>query len=263
MDGENPLRRARLVRGLSLADIIAETRLAPHIAEKIDDGRFGELPPGLYARAYVRAFARAAGVDADPILAELSPHLPGAPDPLPLLRELAREPGIALPPRAARSLAAAIDGATIGAMTGLGLMLVETFSGIRLPSAGASGTMGMVVLIALVAVPYFLILAGIAGRTPGQQLAGSSGPGPFTRRLLLRDVAHRAGLTLLLESSIVVDLVTPLMRRGARGLSLAPCEDAPGYQRGSERRPPPPLPNPPRSGLGRASLTVRFRPSIE
>ena len=62
--------------------------MSPAIVRKIDEGRFGELPPGLYARSYVRSFASAVGLDPAEALKEVEHLLPGAPDPLPVMREL-------------------------------------------------------------------------------------------------------------------------------------------------------------------------------
>ncbi len=86
-DVDNPLHRARLQRDLDLAELNARTMLGMGILLKIDQGRFSELPAGIYARAYVRAFASAVGLDASAVIAELTPRLPNAPDPFPLIRE--------------------------------------------------------------------------------------------------------------------------------------------------------------------------------
>jgi hypothetical protein len=89
-DQQNPLSRARLRRGLSLTDIRDRTRLSPRVLRILDEGRFAELPGGLYARGYVRAYAVAAGLDPDRTVEELSPQLPAAHDPLPMMRANAR-----------------------------------------------------------------------------------------------------------------------------------------------------------------------------
>ena len=55
------------------------------------------------------------------------------------------------------------------------------------------------------------------------------------------------------------------LRHDREPLPAGTDADAAVYQRGSERRrpPPPPAKLPERSGFGRASFTVRFRPPIE
>jgi hypothetical protein len=88
--GNNPLHRARIRRGLSLSQLTARTLLSPRIVQKIDDGRFAELPGGLYARSYIRTFATAVGLDPEETVLELAEHLPPAQDPFPAMREIAR-----------------------------------------------------------------------------------------------------------------------------------------------------------------------------
>jgi hypothetical protein len=56
----------------------------------LDEGRFGELPGGLYARGYVRAYALAVDLDPDQTVDELSPQLPIAEDPIPRMLAIAR-----------------------------------------------------------------------------------------------------------------------------------------------------------------------------
>jgi hypothetical protein len=87
---QNPLLRARLRRGLSLADVGARTRLSPRVLRVLDEGRFAELPGGLYARGYVRAYASAVDLDPDETVSELSPQLPIAEDPIPRMLAIAR-----------------------------------------------------------------------------------------------------------------------------------------------------------------------------
>ena len=72
----NPLHGARVLRGVSLHAIACSTRLSPRIVAALDSGRFDALPAGLYARSYVRAFARAVGLDAEAVLATVSDQLP-------------------------------------------------------------------------------------------------------------------------------------------------------------------------------------------
>ncbi len=74
----NPLHDARVARGISLPDIAAATRLSPRIVAALDEGRFLELPAGIYARAYVRAFARAVALDPEETLTTIGDSLPCA-----------------------------------------------------------------------------------------------------------------------------------------------------------------------------------------
>jgi hypothetical protein len=92
--GDNPLHRARVARGLELAEIARRTCLSPHVVQKIDSGRFDELPGGVYARSYVRAFAAAVGLDAEEALGCIVHQLPSVGDPLPVLRDVAERKGL-------------------------------------------------------------------------------------------------------------------------------------------------------------------------
>jgi Helix-turn-helix domain len=87
---QNPLLRARLRRGLSLTEVGARTRLSPRVLRVLDEGRFGELPGGFYARGYVRAYASAVDLDPDQTVDELSAQLPIAEDPIPRMLAIAR-----------------------------------------------------------------------------------------------------------------------------------------------------------------------------
>jgi hypothetical protein len=87
---DNRLHRARVDRGIALADIAARTALNPITVQAIDAGRFTDLPAGIYARSYVRAFASAVGLEPEQVLRELEPSLPRVDDPLPVLRDIAR-----------------------------------------------------------------------------------------------------------------------------------------------------------------------------
>jgi transcriptional regulator with XRE-family HTH domain len=72
------LKTARQARGLTSSDIARETRLSPRTITAIEEGRFHDLPAGLYARTSVRAYAAAVGLDPAEVLAELQPQLPSA-----------------------------------------------------------------------------------------------------------------------------------------------------------------------------------------
>lgn len=72
------LRRIRMGKGLSLTEISRKTRIGVGYLRKIEEGQFKALPPGFYARAFVRAYAEAIGVDADVVLGELAEALPAA-----------------------------------------------------------------------------------------------------------------------------------------------------------------------------------------
>jgi hypothetical protein len=89
VSGDNPLHRARVSRGIALADIARRTCLSPQVVQRIDAGRFDQLPAGVYARSYVRSFALAVGLDPESALASVAEHLPPPDDPLPVMRDVA------------------------------------------------------------------------------------------------------------------------------------------------------------------------------
>lgn len=71
------LARARGVRGLSLGQVAAATRIrAEHLAA-LEDDRYDDLPGPTYARGYLRAYAGHLGLDAGPLLAGLGPAAGG------------------------------------------------------------------------------------------------------------------------------------------------------------------------------------------
>ena len=86
MAEDNPLRRARIARGMSLGEITARTFLSPRVVQKIDNGAFDQLPGGVYARSYVRTFATVVGLDPDGMVESLTNRLPPADDPIPAMR---------------------------------------------------------------------------------------------------------------------------------------------------------------------------------
>lgn len=72
------LRKTRMAQGLSLTEISRRTRIGVTHLRRIEEGDFRSLPPGFYARAFVRAYAEAIGVDADIVLGTLADQLPAA-----------------------------------------------------------------------------------------------------------------------------------------------------------------------------------------
>ena len=72
------LRKTRMAQGLSLTEISRRTRIGVTHLRRIEEGDFKSLPPGFYARAFVRAYAEAIGVDADIVIGTLADQLPAA-----------------------------------------------------------------------------------------------------------------------------------------------------------------------------------------
>jgi transcriptional regulator with XRE-family HTH domain len=57
------LRRHRQRNGIALEDIAAATRVKREMLEALEQNDFAQWPRGLYARAWVRAYAGAVGLD--------------------------------------------------------------------------------------------------------------------------------------------------------------------------------------------------------
>jgi cytoskeletal protein RodZ len=69
------LAAIRQQRGLSLSQIAELTKIRASWLAAIEEGRWGELPGGIYRRSYIRQYARATGVNEGELLACCPPHL--------------------------------------------------------------------------------------------------------------------------------------------------------------------------------------------
>jgi len=63
-----PLREHRLRARVTLEEIMAQTKLSRRFLEAIEEGRYEELPGGVFTVNYIRQYAEATGYDADLIL---------------------------------------------------------------------------------------------------------------------------------------------------------------------------------------------------
>jgi|SRR5581483_5698208 len=91
------LRRERLRTGLDLEKIAQETKISVRTLELIESEQFEKLPGGVFARSFVRQYARAVGADEDEVLRELEKTLAPSTDPLPTMQEAIRQPEIHVP----------------------------------------------------------------------------------------------------------------------------------------------------------------------
>ncbi len=71
------LKSEREKRNIPLAQIAADTRISLHHLESLEEGRYGELPGGMYNRAFLRAYCESLDLDQKEIMrryeAEMSP----------------------------------------------------------------------------------------------------------------------------------------------------------------------------------------------
>lgn len=58
----------RRQRGLSLEEISHKTKIRTSWLQAIEEGRWSELPEGIYRRSYIRQYARETGVDESQLL---------------------------------------------------------------------------------------------------------------------------------------------------------------------------------------------------
>src|SRR5687767_4125852 len=137
------LRRERERRRITLDEVAEATRVSADLFEGMENNDFSRWPSGIFARAFVRDYARYLGLDTDAVVDEFCRHFPngdrragrllqaqaellGHPyatpsdlDPLPAGRErrAARRPAAAPPSTvmryAPRTAAAAIDAACV------------------------------------------------------------------------------------------------------------------------------------------------------
>src|SRR5262245_7761980 len=70
------LRRLRLRRGISLASIAESTKISADLLAGLERNDFSRWPNGIYARAYVRQYAYAIGVDPDATVDEFCRWFP-------------------------------------------------------------------------------------------------------------------------------------------------------------------------------------------
>ena len=173
----------------------------------IEEGRFADLPAGIYGRAAVKSFAAAVGVDPAEALAACEALLPSVDEPI---AALARLRGVRNPPRPAapadtaaaatpelpfpgwRSLgAAAVDAVVVVGL--LLLVVAAAMTALTAPlsamqnSAPPFGLMG-----ALLGAGYFLCFGGVRGATIGERALGVEPRAPLSSTVTLRVVAERA-----------------------------------------------------------------------
>jgi|SRR5579872_4201580 len=76
------LRRERVRRGLTLEKVAADTKIGRHLLEAIEADQFDRLPGGVFARSFVRQYARVLDLDDDELIAALKKQYEQPPDPV-------------------------------------------------------------------------------------------------------------------------------------------------------------------------------------
>ena len=228
------LKEAREARGLDLEGLAARTRLRLQHLQALELGRFEDLPRGVYARAVVRAYADAVGLDAAHVVGEVAALLPVAEDPIDGLarvrgierprKEPAREsppapeavsaavqpppaPVYRLDESVARSAAAAaVDAAVLAGVVMGAVVSAAAAAGVSTGALLAQSPLAVLPLAAALGVLYFVLLAGVGGWTPGLRAAGLA-PAPRREAVTAHEALRRAGRIALREASITADLL--------------------------------------------------------
>jgi uncharacterized RDD family membrane protein YckC len=230
------LKSARMTREKDLATFARQVGISAHHLCAIEEGRFADLPAGIYGRSAVKSYATACGLDPAEMLGTVEPWLKGIDDPI---FGLARLKGIRVPAPSAvadipvigiismvdadagpanwRPLGAALIDALI--VTALLLVVVlAALSALLVPvsaldhSSPAFGVMGV-----LLALGYYLCFGGVGGATVGERVMHVS-RAPRQRTLTLHAVATRA----LQSASEDVRCLCSLGARVGRWLALSP-----------------------------------------
>ena len=229
------LRAAREARGEDLASLAARVGMREAILCAIDEGRFDDLPAGIYGRAAIRAYAAGVGRDPAEVLAACEPLLRPIEDPvlgLAYLRGVRRPPAPAAAPapgpaaapgsdldllkvrrsrsdpgpganRSLKALGAAGIDAAVVVLSLLALVAATTiFCGLR-PSALENCAAGFAVMGIVFAITYFVCVGGVAGATLGEQLVGYAAA--TAGRLTLGDVRARALRAATIDARMLID----------------------------------------------------------
>lgn len=207
------LRRAREARGEDVAAIARRIGVSPRLLHAIEEGRFGDLPGGIYARTSIRRYGAALSFDPEEILGACDPFLPSAED---LVTALARLQGLrpapvpkppapvrpASPPEAGsgptpcpawRPLAAvAIDGLMVAALLLAAVAGTIPMSGSGASSLGRSAAPVFGLMGLILGSCYFVFFGGIACATAGERLIGMRVGRRNPRHIDPRTVAARA-----------------------------------------------------------------------
>jgi cytoskeleton protein RodZ len=74
------LRRTRLKRNLQLAEISDELKISTRFLQAIEDDRYDDLPGGVFAKSFVRQYARLLGLDEEEIAGHVQQVLGSEPE---------------------------------------------------------------------------------------------------------------------------------------------------------------------------------------
>ena len=113
------LRREREMRGITLDEITESTKISRRHLEALENERFDQLPGGVFAKGFVRAYAHFLGIDEDQAVADYSAASNEQPEPedkFPL--EIHEEPNRELNPRRSPAPLVFAIAALVGVLVG-------------------------------------------------------------------------------------------------------------------------------------------------
>ena len=256
------LSQARRQHGEALPALAKRIGVREEYLRAIEDGRLADLPPGIYGRFAIRAFARDCGFDPAEILAACESLLTPVEEPIAALGRLrgVRQPnrtapmpvvgtsGRAIPSEPATSsagrgfpdwrllAAAAVDACLV--ITLLLLLIVCTLTAMTVPVAALDGSGPAFALMGvLLGIAYFGCFGGLGGRTAGERLLRIEPEMTESGSLTLRAVVARALRSATGDAWFI-------RRLGAWLGDLARKATGPVSERNAP--PPAPLPWPPR-----------------
>jgi transcriptional regulator with XRE-family HTH domain len=218
------LRRERERRGMTIAAIARESGVHERNLLLIEQDKFEDLPSGLYGRNAIRLYAKSLRVPADEALAEVGPRLRTPEDAMVGFarirglhcsarpRRIEEIVPLAMPQSVAGAawrpfVAAAIDG---GLLLAIDMILVGLTAWVaRVPAADVLriGMVPMVVLAAVIAGLYFVLLGGIGRATIGTRLAHLPEGAGMLDGVDVRTVIQRGLQCAMFEGSSVVSWV--------------------------------------------------------
>jgi hypothetical protein len=199
------LRRARTARGEELAGLAARIGVREGVLRAIEDGRFDLLPKGIYARAAIRSYSSAVGLDPAEILEACAPELPAVEEPISAIgrlrgiRTVSETPvstsgsfvvaAFTAKPDWRLAAAAAVDAAVVGALLLALIAIARLATAAPIATLGASGAQSFALMGTILAVSYFAWF-GVSGATAGAIALGlgrtASEPSPLTLEVLAR-----------------------------------------------------------------------------
>ncbi len=185
------LRLARDARHQDIEAIAKRSGIREHVLRALEDGRYGDLPSGIYGRTAVKAYATAVGLPPDEMLAACEHLLPRGEDPLVGIArvrgfktreeklheepssEVARPEGKSSDRPLPRILfAACVDAAAIVGLLAVIVGTTIVTTGVQAGALGRAAPYAFAVLSAILGSCYFVVFAGIRGLTPGEAAAG-------------------------------------------------------------------------------------------